>query len=98
MKRLLALTLVVMLAGTLLFAAAAEGAIPMKIATWTSNEGQIALLTSFVEGFAKEKGITINVTFESIPFAEYNTKLLLELQGNAAPDAFWILENTAPRL
>ncbi len=98
MKKVLTLALVVMLACTSLFVlgASAEGAVAMKIATWTSNEAQLALLQSFVDGFAAEKGITLDVTFESIPFAEYNTKLLLELQGNAAPDAFWILENTAP--
>ena len=68
----------------------------MTIATWTSNPDQIALLDSFVQGFAKEKGIEIKATFESIPFAEYNTKLSLELQGSSGPDLFWVLETAAP--
>lgn len=74
----------------------AGGAVNLTIATWTSNPDQIALLNSFVQGFAKEKGIEINATFESIPFDEYNTKLSLELQGSGAPDLFWILETAAP--
>ncbi len=97
MKKLLSLALVLMLACTS-FATIATAADPVKltIATWTSNEDQLKLLGSFVDEFAKEKGITIEATFESIPFAEYNSKLLLELRGQAAPDAYWALETAAP--
>ncbi len=77
-------------------AATPTGPITMKISTWTSNKDQIALLSSFVEEFAAKKGIEIIPEFETIPFAEYTTKLSLELQGNSAPDVFWILETAAP--
>lgn len=75
--------------------AAPSGPVSMKISTWTSNKDQIALLQSFVDEFAKKKGIEINCEFETIPFAEYTTKLSLELQGSSAPDAFWLLETSA---
>lgn len=75
---------------------AAKGPLALTIATWTSNPDQLALLDSFVQGFAKEKGLEIKATFESIPFDEYNTKLLLELQGGSGPDLFWVLETSAP--
>ena len=75
----------------------AKGApVTMKITTWTSNKDQIALLNSFVEEFAQKKGIAVKADFETIPFGEYTAKLSLELQGNAAPDVFWILETSAP--
>ena len=79
MKRFLSILAVVMLLVTFTVGASAE-AVNMKIATWTSNEDQLKLLGSFVDEFAAAKGIEINYTFESIAFAEYNTKLLLELQ------------------
>lgn len=100
--RLLTLLLVLLLTTSMAFAtgakeeAAPSGSVSMTIATWTSNPDQIALLDSFVQGFAAQKGIEIDVTFESIPFAEYNTKLSLELQGQNGPDLFWVLETAAP--
>ena len=77
-------------------AAASSGPVHIKIATWTSNPDQIALLQSFVDEFAAKEGIEINAEFESIEFGEYNTKLSLELQGSQAPDVFWVLETSAP--
>ncbi|WP_332445894.1 ABC transporter substrate-binding protein [Sphaerochaeta sp.] len=100
--RALALSLVLLCSVSLLFAQGAKesgapaGPVELTIATWTSNPDQIALLNSFVQGFAQKKGIEINATFESIPFAEYNTKLSLELQGSKGPDLFWVLETSAP--
>ena len=73
-----------------------DGIISMKISTWTSNKDQIALLDSFVQEFAQLKGLEIKTEFETITFGEYTTKLSMELQGNEAPDAFWVLETTAP--
>lgn len=70
--------------------------VSMKISTWTSNKDQIALLNSFVQEFAEKKGIEIKAEFETITFGEYTTKLSLMLQGNDAPDVFWVLETTAP--
>ena len=74
----------------------ASGPVEIKIATWTANPDQIALLSSFVDEFAAKEGIEIVAEFESIDFGEYNTKLSLELQGSEAPDVFWVLETSAP--
>jgi len=76
--------------------AAPAGPVNMKITTWTSNKDQLALLGGFVQEFAQKKGMQINAEFETIPFADYTTKLSLELQGSSAPDAFWVVENAAP--
>lgn len=96
MKKTMAILLVLALMLPFAGALAAEQAVPMTIATWTSNENQLALLQSFVDGFAAHKGIKIDAKFESIPFAEYNTKLLLELQSSNPPDLYWVLETSAP--
>jgi multiple sugar transport system substrate-binding protein len=72
------------------------GPVDIKISTWTSNKDQLALLGTFVKEFADKKGVQVNPQFETIPFAEYTTKLSLELQGTEAPDVFWILETAAP--
>ena len=100
--RTVAMLLVLLLCASFVFAQGSQEkvqpstTVELSIATWTSNPDQIALLNSFVEGFAKEKGMDIKATFESIPFAEYNTKLSLDLQGLRAPDLFWVLETAAP--
>ncbi len=97
MKKILSMLLAaLMLVGLLIPAMAEETVVPIKIATWTSNESQLALLGSFVDEFAAAKGIKIDATFESISFNEYNTKLLLELNSDSAPDLYWVLETAAP--
>lgn len=102
MKKLLVLLLSVCMALSFLGAQGAKeaesstGPVSIKISTWTSNKDQIALLDSFVQEFAALKGIEITTEFETITFAEYTTKLSLELQGSSAPDVYWVLENTAP--
>lgn len=95
MKRMITLLLSLMLVISVM-GVSAEQPIPMTIATWTSNEDQLALLKTFVDEFAAHKGISIDATFESIPFGEYNTKLLLELQSSNPPDLYWVLETSAP--
>ena len=96
MKKILAIVLAaVMVLGMSSFAFA-EDTVPMKIAVWTSNESQLELLGSFVQEFAEKKGINIDVTFESIAYADFTTKLLLELQGAEAPDVYWVTETSAP--
>ena len=68
----------------------------IKIVTWTSNQAQLDLLSTFVQEFAAKKGLSLKPVFETIPFAEYTTKLALQLQSSEPPDIFWILETSAP--
>ena len=64
MKKLICLLLsVLLLVGA---SAAMADSVKLKIATWTSNETQLALLGSFVDEFAQKKGIDIDYTFESL--------------------------------
>lgn len=95
MKKIVAL-LLTMLFVLPLAVGAAEQKLPITVATWTSNEDQLKLLKSFVDEFATKNNLSIDAKFESIPFGEYNTKLLLELQSSNPPDLFWVLETAAP--
>ncbi|MBN1412044.1 MAG: sugar ABC transporter substrate-binding protein [Spirochaetales bacterium] len=63
---------------------------------WTGNRDQIALLQSFIDEFNAKSGAEVTVDFQTIPFSEYTTKLVLQLQGVNPPDLGWILETTAP--
>lgn len=92
MKKLLAVLMAVLMLA-MAVPALGEEAVEMRIATWTSNEEQLALLESFVDEFAASKGITINPTFVSLSGTEYSSLLLMGLQSNEAPDAFWIMES-----
>ena len=38
-----------------------------------------------------------SITFDTIPFGEYTSKLTLQLAGGNPPDGGWVLENTAPQ-
>lgn len=96
MKKWISILLVLMMACAWAVPAMGEAAVPVKIATWTANEAQLELLNTFVDEFAALKGIAIDATFESIDYNEYNTKLMLELQGAGAPDLYWVLETAAP--
>lgn len=95
MKKWLSILLALVMVLSLGSIAFADDAVNMKLAVWTSNESQLALLGSFIDEFAAKKGITINYSFESIDYGEFNTKLLLELQGKDAPDVFWVTESSA---
>ena len=88
LKKLTAILLISAMVLSGLFAAGAKeeaapsGPVSIKIATWTSNQSQLDLLGSFVKEFAEKEGIEIDVTFESIAFAEYNTKLSLDRRAS----------------
>jgi multiple sugar transport system substrate-binding protein len=68
----------------------------LRFVTWTGNQAQLDLLGTFAKEFAQKSGKNVTVKFETIAFAEYNTKLALQLQSSTPPDAGWILETSAP--
>ena len=96
MKKILAIALALVMLCSLSVVAFADDTVSMKLAVWTSNEDQLKLLGSFVDEFAAKKGISIDYEFESIPYADFTAKLLLELQGSDAPDVYWVTETSAP--
>ena len=88
MKRILALILTLALALSMTAIAAADETVTISL--WSGNEAQQALLKSFVDEYAAANNTKIDVVFQYVPYAEYNTKLMLNLNSaDAAPDLFW---------
>ena len=91
MKKLTSLLLAVLLLA-MAIPSMAEEPVHLRIATWTSNEDQLKLLSSFVDEFAQAKGIAIEPEFISLSGTEYSSLLLMNLQSNEPADAFWVME------
>ena len=91
MKKLTSLLLAVLLLA-MAIPSMTEEPVHLRIATWTSNEDQLKLLSSFVDEFAQAKGIAIEPEFISLSGTEYSSLLLMNLQSNEPADAFWVME------
>ena len=91
MKKLTSLLLAVLLLAMAIPSITKEP-VHLRIATWTSNEDQLKLLSSFVDEFAQAKGIAIEPEFISLSGTEYSSLLLMNLQSNEPADAFWVME------
>ena len=72
MKKLTSLLLAVLLLA-MAIPSMAEEPVHLRIATWTSNEDQLKLLSSFVDEFAQAKGIAIEPEFISLSGTEYSS-------------------------
>ena len=92
MKKLTSLLLAVLLLAMAIPSMADRKPVHLRIATWTSNEDQLKLLSSFVDEFAQAKGIAIEPEFISLSGTEYSSLLLMNLQSNEPADAFWVME------
>ena len=57
---------------------------------WTSNEDQLALFDSIAEEYQADHPEIKSITFESLPFADYNTTLTTQIAGGNSPDLAWM--------
>ena len=62
----------------------------LRMTVWTSNEAQLKLLTSIGDGYRADHPEVSKITFESLPFADYNTTLTTQIAGGNAPDLAWM--------
>lgn len=69
---------------------AAPGSVDLRMSVWTSNEDQLALFDSIADSFKEEHPEIGSITFESLPFADYNTTLTTQIAGGNAPDLVWM--------
>ena len=69
---------------------AAAGSVDLRMTVWTSNEDQLALFDSIAESYRAEHPEIGSITFESLPFADYNTTLTTQIAGGNAPDLAWM--------
>ncbi|MEV6104194.1 sugar ABC transporter substrate-binding protein [Streptomyces sp. NPDC051940] len=64
--------------------------VKLRMAVWTSNEDQLKLLDSIADGYRAQHPEVSSITFESLPFEEYNTTLTTQIAGGNAPDLAWM--------
>lgn len=71
--------------------------VDLRMTVWTADETQLALFQEIADAYVDENPELVSeITFESIPFADYTTTLTTQLAGGNAPDLAWILESYAP--
>lgn len=70
----------------------AENAEPveLRMSVWTSDENQLALFDSIADEYIAEHPEVESITFESLPFADYNSTLTTQAAGGNAPDLAWV--------
>lgn len=64
---------------------------------WTADETQLAQFQEIADAYVAENPeLVSDITFETLPFADYTTSLTTQLAGGNAPDLGWIMESYAP--
>jgi multiple sugar transport system substrate-binding protein len=66
----------------------------LRFTIWSSNEKHLAMLNGFAAAY-KATHPNVTVQFDTIPFADYATKLAVQLAGSNPPDAGWMPESLA---
>jgi len=71
-------------------AAAPAGPAALRMTVWTSNADQLKLFASIGDAYRAEHPEVSSISFESLPFADYNTTLTTQIAGGNAPDLAWM--------
>ncbi|MBN1267919.1 MAG: sugar ABC transporter substrate-binding protein [Anaerolineales bacterium] len=74
---------------------ASDEPVELTITTWTSDETQLGIFNEIAEEY-KIDHPNVSVSFTSIPFGDYVSKVTIQLAGSDPPDAGWIVDSTAP--
>ena len=69
---------------------AADGSVDLRMSIWSSDERQISLFNSIADEYKTDHPEIGSITFESLPFADYNTTLTTQIAGGNAPDMAWV--------
>jgi len=69
---------------------AAAGSVDLRMTVWTSNPDQLALFNSIADAYKADHPEIGTVTFDSLPFADYNTTLTTQIAGGNSPDLAWM--------
>jgi len=69
---------------------AAPGSVDLRMSVWTSNEDQLALFDEIADAYKADHPEIGEITYESLPFADYNTTLTTQIAGGNAPDLAWM--------
>lgn len=69
---------------------AAPNSVDLRMTVWTSNEAQLALFNSIADAYKADHAEIKSITFDSLPFADYNTTLTTQIAGGNSPDLAWM--------
>ncbi|MEO6060418.1 MAG: sugar ABC transporter substrate-binding protein, partial [Thermoflexales bacterium] len=69
----------------------------LRVTVWSGNEKHLQTMND-IAGAYKVKNPNVSVKFDVIPFADYLSKLTVQMSGNNPPDLGWVVENSAPAL
>lgn len=69
---------------------AAPNSVELRMTVWTSNEAQLALFNSIADAYKADHEEIKSITFDSLPFADYNTTLTTQIAGGNSPDLAWM--------
>ncbi|GAB2873613.1 ABC transporter substrate-binding protein [Streptomyces mayteni] len=67
-----------------------DGAVELRMTVWTSDNAQLGLFDSIADAYLADHPEVTGITFESLPFADYNTTLTTQIAGGNAPDLAWM--------
>jgi multiple sugar transport system substrate-binding protein len=75
---------------------AAPGSVSLRMTTWTADPTQLALFKSIADSYKTTHPEIKDITFDSLPFADYTTTLTTQIAGGQQPDLAWVMETDAP--
>jgi multiple sugar transport system substrate-binding protein len=75
---------------------AAPGSVSLRMTTWTADPTQLALFKSIADSYKSTHPEIKDITFDSLPVADYTTTLTTQIAGGQQPDLAWVLETDAP--
>ncbi len=67
-----------------------DGPVELRFAGW--DESQTPAMQAFIDAFEAQQD-DITVTYETVPFNQYATKLQVQASSGDAPDVFWLHAN-----
>lgn len=76
---------------------AAAEPVNLRVTVWSGNEKHLQTLNDIATAY-KSKNPAVSVKYDVIPFADYLSKLTVQMSGNNPPDLGWVVENSAPTL
>lgn len=69
---------------------AQEEDIQLRMTVWTANEEHLELFNGIAEEYMAENPEVTGITFDSLPFEDYDTTLTTQAAGGNAPDIAWM--------
>ena len=72
----------------------AQDDVNLRFTVWTGSEAHLSMLNGIAAAY-KVDHPNVSVTFDTIAFADYQTKVAIQLSGNNPPDAGWMPESLA---